>query len=62
MSGKLSKEAHAHAVAEIERDLGWSEADASGCSCNFREEPCERCFTLGWRIGGIGLEALEAKS
>lgn len=44
---------HAAAVAEIERDLCWTEGDASNCGCNYREEPSDRCWTLGWRIGGI---------
>lgn len=51
----LTPEGFIAAVAEIERDLNWTEEDASNCGCNYREEPCDRCWSLGWRIGGIAL-------
>ncbi len=37
----------------LEKLLGWSLDDAADCSCNMREEPCDRCWDLGWAIGGI---------
>lgn len=44
-------------IEAIEQRLGWTEHDAINCGCNIREEPCDRCWSLGWAIGGIGLAA-----
>ena len=38
-------------ITEIEKELGWTEEDASMCGCYIRPEPCENCWTLGWRLG-----------
>lgn len=40
-------------VRKIEKEQGWTLDDAADCGCNMREEPCDRCWNLGWAIGGI---------
>ncbi len=39
-------------VEEVEKEHGWTEEEASQCGCNMREEPCNRCWSLGWALGG----------
>lgn len=38
-------------ITEIEKEVGWTEEEASMCGCYMREEPCENCWSLGWRLG-----------
>ena len=39
-------------VEEVEKQVGWTEEEASQCGCYAREEPYERCWSLGWALGG----------
>ncbi|MEX2901350.1 hypothetical protein AB3967_08470 [Pseudomonas rhodesiae] len=39
-------------VEEVEKEVGWTEEEASQCGCYARPEPCERCWSLGWALGG----------
>lgn len=43
--------------ATQEKELDWTRDQAADCGCNYCEEPCENCWSLGWRIGG--LDAIE---
>jgi len=52
------RQTYEQAVAEIEQRIGWTVEDGENCGCNFREEPCDRCWSLGWAIGGIDRAAL----
>lgn len=50
----MSQPSYEDKVAQIEKDLGWTEEEASNCGCNSSPEgPCANCWSLGWRIGGI---------
>lgn len=40
-------------VRALEIRLDWTLDNAADCGCNMREEPCDRCWDLGWAIGGI---------
>lgn len=40
-------------VKRLEIQHDWTLEEASDCGCNMREEPCDRCWNLGWAIGGI---------
>ena len=47
-------------VAKIEKELDWTEEDASNCGCNTSMSgPCQNCWSLGWRIGGIEIDSKE---
>lgn len=49
-----SETAYQAAVAEIEQRIGWTVEQGENCGCNFHPEgPCDRCWSLGWAIGGI---------
>lgn len=41
-------------VKKLEVLLGWTLEEAADCGCNCREYPCDRCWNLGWAMGGIG--------
>lgn len=49
----MTPENYEKAVEAIEKDLNWTREEANDCGCNYREEPCDRCLSLGWRIGGL---------
>lgn len=49
-------------IEEVEKELGWTESEASNCGCNMRDEPCERCWSLGWALGGEDIIRSESKS
>lgn len=53
----MTPENYEKAVEEIEKELNWTRDEAGDCGCNYRQEPCENCWSLGWRIGG--LDAIE---
>lgn len=40
-------------VRKLEIDHNWTLEEAADCGCNYREEPCDRCWNLGWAIGVI---------
>lgn len=41
-------------IRAIEKELGYTEEDAENCSCYASPSgPCAKCWSLGWRIGGI---------
>ena len=47
-------------VEKIEAELDWTLDDASNCMCNVSSVgPCNQCWSLGWRIGGIALDPQE---
>lgn len=47
-------------VAKIEKELDWTIDDASNCMCNVSPNgPCNQCWSLGWRIGGIEIDSKE---
>ena len=54
--GTKGLEAEAEYQAEVRRlevEHGWTVEQGENCGCNGREEPCDRCWSLGWAIGGI---------
>jgi hypothetical protein len=52
--------AYQEEVEKIEKDLNWTEEDASNCGCNSHPGgPCQNCWSLGWRIGGIVIKEKE---
>lgn len=47
----MSREAQ---IRAIEKELGYTEEDAGNCSCYANPNgPCQNCWSLGWRIGGL---------
>jgi hypothetical protein len=45
-------------VKALEIKHGWTLEEAGDCGCNTRPNgPCERCWSLGWAIGGIEVRA-----
>lgn len=38
-------------VVSARGEREWTEEDAAACGCNYRGEPCERCWALGWKLG-----------
>ena len=49
-------------VDEVEKELGWTEEDASQCGCYMQEQPCEHCWSLGWALGGDDIIGAEQKT
>jgi hypothetical protein len=39
-------------VEEVEKEVGWTEEEASHCGCYMAPGPCDRCWALGWALGG----------
>lgn len=49
-------------VEKIEKEIGWTEEEASNCGCNSHPNgPCQNCWSLGWRIGGIVIDEQEPR-
>ena len=51
----MTKEEYDLEVSKIEKELGYTLEEAESCGCYMHPESCEKCWNLGWRIGGIGL-------
>ncbi|HCF0216069.1 hypothetical protein ACEOIM_06115 [Pseudomonas aeruginosa] len=50
-------------ILDLEKSLGWTREEAESCGCNFHPDgPCSNCWSLGWGIGGIEVEARSGES